>query len=534
MNFTTLVAAPTVGGEGSSAVTPFEGTLEAQIDPDGRETTYSFAYSTEEAAGKLTGTITTLKGAGPLTGIGDQTASVATGHALDSGTIYHFRVIAKNASGEAEGAGSFTTETAQAPSIAGESIFGLSATGVTLAARLAPDYQETTYAFEYSTKEASPGVLEAPIATIKGAQPLPPASGELSASVAVSDLTPGTTYYYRATATNDTGTTIDSTVQSFTTPVLALVSTGEAHNITLTTATLSGTVDPEGSETTYYFEYVSEARYQAALAEGAGGAGGDPYTGGETTVPLELSEPAGAPYTGDQPQAVGPIPAAGLRPGVTYHYRVVAQNELEGKIETSYGQDETFTTLPGTPPTVSTGAVSGVSQSSATLSGTVSTNGLQTNYGFEISTGVGGGPISDGGGWGPPTGLGSIGGAATEEVSVTLGELQPGTTYYYRVTATNADGAVQGEPGVFTTPGFPTLLTAPTGGRELDQIATPNIAFPKEEKGSTGTTTKTLTNAEKLKKALKACKREKSQSKRRRCEKQARRKYGAVKKRTRA
>jgi len=35
---------------------------------------------------------------------------------------------------------------------------------------------------------------------------------------------------------------------------------------------------------------------------------------------------------------------------------------------------------------VSTGGMSGISQNAATLSGTVSTNGLQTNYGFEIGT----------------------------------------------------------------------------------------------------------------------------------------------------
>jgi hypothetical protein len=60
-------------------------------------------------------------------------------------------------------------------------------------------------------------------------------------------------------------------------------------------------------------------------------------------------------------------------------------------------------------------------------------------------------------------------------------------------------------------------------------IGTPNIAFPKEEAGSTGTSTKTLTKAQKLAKALKAC-HKKHGSKRSGCEKAARKKYGAVKK----
>src|SRR6202034_1269512 len=61
-------------------------------------------------------------------------------------------------------------------------------------------------------------------------------------------------------------------------------------------------------------------------------------------------------------------------------------------------------------------------QNSATLTGTVSTSGLQTEYGFEIATT----PGDYGGGWGwvgTHTGLGSIGGARTEAVSLTLGEL---------------------------------------------------------------------------------------------------------------
>jgi hypothetical protein len=42
-----------------------------------------------------------------------------------------------------------------------------------------------------------------------------------------------------------------------------------------------------------------------------------------------------------------------------------------------------------------------------------------------------------------------------------LSELQPGTTYYYRITATNADGTVYGEDPTFSTVGLPGLLSAP-------------------------------------------------------------------------
>ena len=61
-----------------------------------------------------------------------------------------------------------------------------------------------------------------------------------------------------------------------------LVTTGAAQNMTRTTATLAGTVNPEGVETTYRFAYISEAGYQAALAAHAA----NPYAEGEATAPL--------------------------------------------------------------------------------------------------------------------------------------------------------------------------------------------------------------------------------------------------------
>jgi len=509
LTFETPANAPVVGVESSSEVTPFAAKLQAEVNPENQPTASCvFEYGETVSEHKTPCEQGTVEGASPQT----TTLSVA---GLKSATTYHYRVVVKNATGDTDGAEEeFMTLTAQAPSIASESIGGLSATGATFGAHINPSYQTTTYAFEYATNSGLMGATRA-----EGVRPLAAESAELPVSVAVSGLTPGTTYYYRVAATNATGTTTDPTIESFTTPVLALVSTGQAQNITQTTATLSGTINPEGVETTYYFQYVTQAAYRAALAEGAP----NPYQAGETTSPVKLTEEGEAPYTGDEPQTVGPIPATGLLPDTTYHYRLLAQNEshngAEGSIETSYGTDATFTTAPPTPPIVSTGGASAISQNAATLSGTVDTNSLQTAYGFEIAT--------EPGNYGPATGLGSIGGATTEAVDVTLGELQPDTTYYYRVTATNADGTVAGQPESFTTTGFPTLLTTTAS---LPLIAAPNIAFPKEEPATpTRTTTKPLTKAQKLEKALKVCKQKKG-AKRAKCEAAARKKYGVAKK----
>lgn len=205
----------------------------------------------------------------------------------------------------------------------------------------------------------------------------------------------------------------------------------------------------------------------------------------------------------------------GLEPGTTYHYWLVAYKE-EGTV---HGEEQTFTTAAATPPLVTTGEASDVTQTTATITGTVDTKGLQTSYGFEIGTDTN---------YGPATEQDSIGGATTEEVHVTLSDLQPGTTYHYRLCATNEDGTSCGAEGTFTTLSFASPIVQPP---TLALLSIPPGAFALQPSPSKPTTKKKPpTNAQKLSKALKACHEDKKKGKRAGCEKQARKKYGAVKK----
>jgi hypothetical protein len=516
--FSTPPAAPEVISESASSTAAGERTLTAEIGPNGEETKYFFEYSYEagtngkgelelEGAIKPTGEATL-----PAAGFGDQTASVGGVETSNLKSLY-YRVVAKNEKGGT------TTGKVQVytrlPLIENEITANLTSISTTLQATINPLFQEdpTTYQFEYATSAAWLGTSQATVVGRGEIRPTEPVSQQFPVSVVVGSLQPGETYYYRVSAVNSVTTNAnkghpaDGEIEHFTTYAAPAATTGEAGAITGTSATLSGEVDPKGYETSYSFQYISEVGYQAALAKGDT----NPYAEGETTAPVSAG-------SGEATEMVGPIPAGDLLPGETYHYRLVATNKsgVQG-----IGGERTFTTGSASPPLVSTGGASGVSQNSATLSGTVTTNGLQTNYGFEIGTA----PNT----YGPATGLGAIGGAATEEVHVTLGELQPGTTYYYRVTATNADGTEKGEPVSFTTPGFPTLLAA-TPSPPL--IASPSIAFPKEEKPS-GTSTRTLTNKQKLAKALKACHRDHNKARRQKCEKGARAKYGPARRKAR-
>ncbi len=488
-----------------------EGEFKAKINPNNEETTYTFEYSTEAnlATETLEGSVGTGGGTIPAGIFGAQTLSVAAEEEEYAAT-YYYRVTATNTTGTTV---SKIEAYTKIPIVDSESASELTLTSAIFGVVLDDEFVNTKYYFEYATSKE----------TIESEKGIRSAGGEvgqsemIEASNSIGGLTPYTLYYYRVIAENkstknlgnaDKGKPVLGNIETFTTRSLGLPTTGEALSVTRTTAALSGSVIAPFAPVTYYYEYVNDTYYQAALAKHAS----NPYAEGETTVPVSLSP-------SETPQAAGPIQAGGLLPETTYDYRLVAKNQFGW----NYGADRTFRTPAKVLPTISTGAASAISQNGATISGTVGTNGLQTEYGFEIGT--------EPGNYGAPTGLGTIGGSLTEAVSVTLGELQPGTTYYYRLIATNDDGTVYSQPVMFATPGFPVLLTPQS---ELPEISFPSVAFPTTSQENTGTVkTKTLTKAQKLANALKECKKDKSKQKRASCEKRAHEKYGVTTKRKR-
>jgi hypothetical protein len=203
------------------------------------------------------------------------------------------------------------------------------------------------------------------------------------------------------------------------------VTTQAATGVGEKVATLNGTVNANGSASSYYFEYGTSKSYGSKTTEASAGSGSSPV---------------------EKSQSI-----SGLSANTEYHYRIVALNENP---DPAYGVDQTFTTTG--PPSVGTG--SGVPDATtgkdATLNGFVDPNGQSTTYQFEYGTTPGSYKTT------VPIPAESAGSEMNGKwVSYKITALTRGTTYYFRITATNPAGKVNGSENSFTTPDAPTVET---------------------------------------------------------------------------
>ena len=201
--------------------------------------------------------------------------------------------------------------------------------------------------------------------------------------------------------------------------------TGSATGVNETTAQLNGSINPNGLETQYYFEY------------------GDTMDFG-TVTPLSTVATGTANLTVIQA-------LSGLDPLTTYYFRLWAGND-EG---TSVGATEFFTTLgQSIPPTAET-LDAQVDWNSATLKARINAHNSHTTYYFEYGADSFYGNETESGG--PLTGT------LTTQVDLELDDLDWDTEYHYRVVASNSYGTTYGEDLTFSISSAPNPPLAETG-----------------------------------------------------------------------
>jgi hypothetical protein len=278
--------------------------------------------------------------------------------------------------------------------------------------------------------------------------------------------------------------------------ILPDASAAPASEVQPTSATLEGTVSPDGVATTYRFEYGTTTSYGTAAPEPSADAGAG-------TSPVTVS-----------------VPVTGLKPQTEYHYRLAATNASG----TVYSADQLFRTLG---PIASIGEVAGVGSTSALLNGAADSRGLSgATFRFTVSASTS--PYSALTAEAPvPVGSGSV------PVSTVISGLPSGETYVVRLSVTAGGATAYSEATTFQTaagpayvaPSVPAISTNPYSGLTVPFVtkSSPPATTPAKPKAKA----KPLTRAQKLTKALKVCHLERDKRKRAGCEARAKKQYGS-------
>jgi hypothetical protein len=387
------------------------GEVKYEVSP-GSNTTVSVDPNTGNVFAATESTIKEFdaSGAGSATSVSSFTlASRAQGVAVNgsSGDIYVSRSGAVAVNVEVFGAAFVTF-----PDVTTTAASGITPTKATLNGTVNPDGVELTECFfEYGKPavadyEQTVPCVETPATIGAGTSPVA-VHADISALQAN-----GTAYKFRLVAANANGS-VNGSNQSFTT--LDSVITTAASAVTPTSATLNGTVNPDGMALTECeFEWGVTTSY------------------GETAPCVPSAAGVGS---GTSPVAVH-ADLSGLEVGTVYHYRLRAAN-ANGPI---LGQDLSLQTLG---PVIKDSWSEGVTFTEAILKAQVNPAGLPSTFHFEYGTTTS---------YGQSTAEKALGSdEADHTVGAFLEGLQPATTYHYRVVATNSIGTAEGPDHTFTT-----------------------------------------------------------------------------------
>jgi hypothetical protein len=284
---------------------------------------------------------------------------------------------------------------------------------------------EATCVFQYVTRSQfqSEGFVGA------GEKPCSPAgpftgSSTTAVSAVVTGLSKESEYAFRLLAESENGSSAGEAL-FFSTAGAVNVLTGLATGVANESATLNGTVNPEGIEPEECsFEYGT----------------GDSY--GQTVPCAETPAQIGS---GNSPVPVHATIAVTGDSGIAYHFRLTGKNELGS----SAGADKIFKT-PG--PSVLGEALAEVATTGAVFSAIVNPNGIATTYRFEYVSEADYLQSGFAGAISAPAGGEAIGAGTTDiQVAAEVTGLSPLASYHFRVVAENSAGVAVGPDLLFMT-----------------------------------------------------------------------------------
>ncbi len=409
--------APIVTTVTATNVTHNSAQLNGSVNPNSANTTYYFEYGTTINYGSKTNSVSAGSGTNavfvnsPITG-------------LSPSTTYHFRLVATNSGGTNYGSDlTFTTSPQQgAPTVTTTVATNVTHNSAQLNGTVNPSGASTTYYFEYGTTTDYGSTTS--IGNAGSGTSL------ISVNSSITGLSASSIYHFRLVATNSGGTNrggdLTFTTSAPPTQSLPYVEAGNTANVTCSSAQLNGTVNPNGLSTTVWVECSQSPDLVNPIITPSQTIGS-----GTSAVPFSQT-------------------VTGLSPSTEYFCRIKANNSAG----TRSGSQMNFTTTVCGAPTVETKPATSITPSSAQLNGTIKSNAGDTRFYYE---------------WGTSTSYGSKtseqGPAYWTEahpIPNSVYDLNPNTTYHFRLVARNSAGTSYGNDLAFTTLATPPAVTTTT------------------------------------------------------------------------
>ncbi len=337
------------------------------------------------------------------TGTGSFTSNM-TG--LADGTTYYVRAYATNSVGTAYGEEkTFSTLVLSLPTVQTGSIVNITAVSATCGGNVSSNGNApvTDRGICYGTS---------PNPTVNSNHISAATAGNGSFTVDLSALTPNTTYYVCAYATNSKGTAYGDQQMFSTLPLLLpSVITNAVSNVTISSATCGGNVSSDGNS---------------------------PVTARGVCWSTSPNPTISNSHTTDG-TGIGGFSSSmtGLTAGTTYYVRAYATNG----VGTAYGEQRTFTTL--SLPFVTTDTVSNITGNTAVCGGNVISEGDAPVTARGVCWSISQNPTVDDSHTTENGGVGSF--------SSSITGLNAGVRYYVRAYATSNAGTAYGEQVTFVT-----------------------------------------------------------------------------------